>query len=356
MPDYASAGAAAAAGAAALTGGIINFKGFKDDNKTNLQQVRETNKSNQELAQYAWNNDVAMWHMQNAYNSPAAQMVRFKAAGLNPNLIYSQGNAGNATNMPTYNAPTLQAGHVQPTPALIDVAGILESVEKGLNALEGHEQLVNQNALSQAQATAARAQANKSVTDQIESLERAASTKQQREQAGQLFNYSLEAARLNNQSMVEQILSQQQNNSLFDLRRQEYSLKNQLLQSNIVKTDNEAQKILSDIDVNAAKIVNLAASTDQLKALASRTYNETLFLEGTMETRKQMVAQELTNEILNGNIKVHEGRLVEAKVGETNERTRGQWQMNKYYGRFGYSKSPLGSAIGDGITILSGGL
>lgn len=34
------------------------------------------------------------WHAQNAYNDPAAQMQRFKAAGLNPNLIY--GHMGNS--------------------------------------------------------------------------------------------------------------------------------------------------------------------------------------------------------------------------------------------------------------------
>jgi len=32
---------------------------------------------------------------QNEYNSPKSQMARFQAAGLNPNLVYSQGNPGN---------------------------------------------------------------------------------------------------------------------------------------------------------------------------------------------------------------------------------------------------------------------
>lgn len=32
---------------------------------------------------------------QNSYNSPVAQMARFQDAGLNPNLIYGQGNPGN---------------------------------------------------------------------------------------------------------------------------------------------------------------------------------------------------------------------------------------------------------------------
>lgn len=38
---------------------------------------------------------LADWNMQNEYNSPAAQMARFKEAGLNPHLVYGQG-AGNA--------------------------------------------------------------------------------------------------------------------------------------------------------------------------------------------------------------------------------------------------------------------
>lgn len=33
------------------------------------------------------------WNMQNEYNSPKAQMERLKAAGLNPNLVYGNGNA-----------------------------------------------------------------------------------------------------------------------------------------------------------------------------------------------------------------------------------------------------------------------
>jgi len=32
---------------------------------------------------------------QNEYNSPRSQMARFQSAGLNPNLVYSQGNPGN---------------------------------------------------------------------------------------------------------------------------------------------------------------------------------------------------------------------------------------------------------------------
>lgn len=41
---------------------------------------------------------LADWERENEYNSPARQMERFKAAGLNPNLIYGQQNTGGSVN------------------------------------------------------------------------------------------------------------------------------------------------------------------------------------------------------------------------------------------------------------------
>lgn len=63
---------------------------------------RQANRANQRMAQTEFDNNLRMWNMQNAYNTPAAQMQRFKDAGLNPNLIYGQGNSGNASVLPRY--------------------------------------------------------------------------------------------------------------------------------------------------------------------------------------------------------------------------------------------------------------
>lgn len=59
------------------------------------------------------------WATQNEYNSPKAQMERFKAAGLNPNLIYGQGNMSEAiksSDTPSWNPSPpqidLQAGQI----------------------------------------------------------------------------------------------------------------------------------------------------------------------------------------------------------------------------------------------------
>ena len=82
-------GAAALAGG--LVGGLFNRKSQIDANRTNLQLAREQ----QEFAQ-------KMVQQQNEYNSPVAQMQRYAQAGLNPNLVYTQGNPGNQTSIPTY--------------------------------------------------------------------------------------------------------------------------------------------------------------------------------------------------------------------------------------------------------------
>lgn len=93
---------------------VAGYFGQKSSNNRNLQQVMMANQANRELAEYQAQYNERMWHMQNEYNSPSAQMERYASAGLNPNLVYGQGNNGNASNYPTYDRPTMQAGQVSP--------------------------------------------------------------------------------------------------------------------------------------------------------------------------------------------------------------------------------------------------
>lgn len=90
------------AGIGALASGIQSAINRKQ-NKRNIQAQNQGNKA---LADYQYNKNLEMWNKQNEYNSPTAQMNRFKEAGLNPNLIYSRGSAGNAEGIPQYQAPT----------------------------------------------------------------------------------------------------------------------------------------------------------------------------------------------------------------------------------------------------------
>lgn len=59
--------------------------------------VKEQNSTEEKIAKQANEFNLKMWKMNNEYNTPLNQMKRFKEAGLNPNLIYGQGSAGNSS-------------------------------------------------------------------------------------------------------------------------------------------------------------------------------------------------------------------------------------------------------------------
>jgi hypothetical protein len=67
----------------------------------NMFNQGQMNKKNRRFAErqntLQWERTVDMWNRTNEYNSPVAQMQRFKDAGLNPHLIYGKGTPGNAT-------------------------------------------------------------------------------------------------------------------------------------------------------------------------------------------------------------------------------------------------------------------
>lgn len=73
----------------------------------NIISTVMSNRANTRLVQQQNQNNLNLWHEQMAYNTPSAQVARFKAAGLNPALMYgSMSDAGNADV-----APTMQAAH-----------------------------------------------------------------------------------------------------------------------------------------------------------------------------------------------------------------------------------------------------
>lgn len=62
-------------------------------------------KYNTRLAEKQNQYNIDMWKMQNEYNTPANQMRRYQEAGLNPYLVASQGNSGNAMHAPNQVTP-----------------------------------------------------------------------------------------------------------------------------------------------------------------------------------------------------------------------------------------------------------
>ena len=108
-----------------LLGGIASslIGGYQQNQNVNKQIIanKEENQLNREWnlnlakVQNRWNID--QWSRENAYNSPTAQISRLRAAGLNPDLAYSQGGSF----VPAASSPEMTAGAPS---APTDVSGI----------------------------------------------------------------------------------------------------------------------------------------------------------------------------------------------------------------------------------------
>jgi hypothetical protein len=75
---------------------------------------RAQKKSNLEMYNTQRQDALADWNRQNQYNSPEAQMTRFKEAGLNPHLIYGQMTTGQPIKTPEAKAPNYVAPQADP--------------------------------------------------------------------------------------------------------------------------------------------------------------------------------------------------------------------------------------------------
>ncbi len=82
---------------AAIAGNIASNANINNQISHQKQENQKNRDYNLNLAklQNQWNID--QWNRETAYNSPAAQMARYKSAGLNPDLMYGQQNLAAAS-------------------------------------------------------------------------------------------------------------------------------------------------------------------------------------------------------------------------------------------------------------------
>lgn len=109
---------AGVSGAASLGSSIINYFSQK---KTNAQQY-EYNKN---LAEQAYERNVAQWMRENAYNTPAMQVARMTAAGINPQTAFGNGadvSSGNAGA-----SPQLSYGQYNPQAPFFDASSPIQN-------------------------------------------------------------------------------------------------------------------------------------------------------------------------------------------------------------------------------------
>lgn len=175
-----------------------------------------------------------MYDKNNAYNTPAMQMQRFKAAGLNPHLIYGQGNSGNSTVPPltTQEAPKSHFAEItQNYVANRTQQAQVDNMAKALQVMEADK------TLKEAQT--------------VNTLTQSAQTEQQREQSAVLFDTVQSQAKAN-----LGVTTQNLETGLIQQQKLKAEIDNVLQNTSISKTNQSS--ILQTIVESKARVRNLA--------------------------------------------------------------------------------------------------
>lgn len=89
---------------ASAAGGLLN-------SFSQAQQNRDSQIYSRAMYEKQRRDAIEFWNMQNEYNSPQAQMKRYQEAGINPHMVVSQGNPGNASpiSTPDFQSPQFRS-------------------------------------------------------------------------------------------------------------------------------------------------------------------------------------------------------------------------------------------------------
>lgn len=129
-------------------------------NRINQDQMNH----NRFMAQFQNDLNIENWMRQNAYNTPAMQMERLKAAGLSPHLMYGKGTVGNAEGI---KAASATPARLQ-TPPPVNL-GVAEGIQTYQNIAMQKEQI---DLVKEQVAQMRQENLNKAVTNEILGLKR----------------------------------------------------------------------------------------------------------------------------------------------------------------------------------------
>ena len=102
-------GSALVSGVSGLFGGLFGNKSTSKTNRTNLEIANRYNQTQIDLANMNNKFNRQMWLEQQEYNTPANQMQRYRAAGINPYMALGQMSNGNAESAVTGTMPNTAA-------------------------------------------------------------------------------------------------------------------------------------------------------------------------------------------------------------------------------------------------------
>lgn len=284
--DPLSIAALAVGGIGSIIGAQSNRDAQESANYTNLKAVRETNKANLELYREQFADQYKMWLENNAYNSPASQVSRLRAAGLNPALMMQNGGTtGTAQTMSVPSANPMQAGHVEP--ALFnysDVATNLAALGTSFNQMsQAHGNNISNSYLGQIK----QAELMRSLADTKLALQNVKKGSAEE---------SLLKAQYTMQSL--QVKALQQNYGEY---AQSFKLNNELLRANTSLARQQAdtaksQEMFNDIQTKLAG--SELKYKDSMLQLAVKEYQQSIALLGANKKLTDKQAEEVWERIL----------------------------------------------------------
>lgn len=269
------------------------------------------NQKNKQLAEYQFQRNQEMWHLQNQYNSPKAQMDRLRQAGLNPNLVYGTGSVAglNTGRPPEYQKPDYQLNTSGLTQNPMDLLGQYTQIKNiqaqtdntkaqtnnaeldaGLKAIEsiimrkqGEKEGINvslaeieleiANRTKDYQVQAAEQEVEKRKTEVLKGMAETAGTKQRTEYEKELFPTTQEKAKADVLQTKQQTrsLTEQQKATAQDIIFKKYE--NEWAEIGITKSDDVRIRLL--VEAMRAKGIDVT-NIDQLTKGTGEIINDFL--------------------------------------------------------------------------------
>lgn len=293
---------------------VGNLIGQKSANDANVQAVRETNQANRELAQYNWEQQVAMWNRQNEYNSPLAQMSRLKDAGLNPHLVYGNGVTGNTSGQ----APTPQLAQMEaPRVEALRYGDAFQGIGDAMATYFNRKRLQNESELAESQVAAQSVENRLKLAQMISEFSRNRGLEIDNRTKQDLQKYIIKGA-------AESLIKQQNDNYMFDTQMHNLSLELELKRKALWMSQAQIENVVKQKDLISAQIASALsnvslnsskkAQLDKITSILGLDYD---LKYATLDEQKKIIGEKLTDYILKNGMSAQQYRKFTYTGGAT---------------------------------------
>lgn len=261
-------GAAAALGSAAIGSASNNSA-----NNSNLRINQMNNEFNERMMQKQMDYNTMMWEKNNAYNRPTNQMIRYRAAGINPYMALGNIQAGNAQSAGSTSAASAAPAAPQQsfTPNFQGIPeAILMSEQANLLKLQAQEQVIDNQSRAQ-----------KNMADIANIIANTENTKIKNKLASTQYSYADQLHQL-------EIQNRQLSNEKFKEDTQKVIRENMLLDKNLAIFDE-----VSQIEI-AERASRIALANSQERKTKQETVHE---IQKMIETVARTKGIKISNDV-----------------------------------------------------------